>query len=123
MTTPHLRAKAAAVLPAVDTIALREALASRPLLVSLGVRLDRVVTTGDDAIELAYEERPAALGRAVGINLRLARAAGATERDIEPVREGLRRFLVRLSRAARRAADRAAARPRRAARSSRCSPG
>ena len=33
------------------------------------------------------------LGRAVGINLRLARAAGATERDIEPVREGLRRFL------------------------------
>jgi polysaccharide pyruvyl transferase WcaK-like protein len=60
---------------------------------SLGVGLDRVVTTGDDAIELAYEERPAALGRAVGINLRLARAAGATERDVAPVREGLRRFL------------------------------
>jgi polysaccharide pyruvyl transferase WcaK-like protein len=81
------------VLPNVDTIALREARSSRPLLMSLGVGLDRVVTTGDDAIELAYEERPAVLGRAVGINLRLARAAGATERDIEPVREGLRRFL------------------------------
>jgi polysaccharide pyruvyl transferase WcaK-like protein len=93
LTAPHLRVKAAAVLPKVDTIALREARASQPLLVSLGVGLDRVVTTGDDAIELAYEERPAELGRAVGINLRLARAAGATERDIEPVREGLRRFL------------------------------
>jgi polysaccharide pyruvyl transferase WcaK-like protein len=93
LTTPHLRAKAAAVLPKVDTIALREARASRPLLISLGVGLDRVVTTGDDAIELAYEARPAVLGRAVGINLRLARAAGATERDIEPVRDGLRRFL------------------------------
>jgi polysaccharide pyruvyl transferase WcaK-like protein len=93
LTAPHLRAKAAAVLPKVDTIALREARSSRPLLISLGVGLDRVVTTGDDAIELAYEERPAVLGRAVGINLRLARAAGATEQDIEPVREGLRRFL------------------------------
>jgi polysaccharide pyruvyl transferase WcaK-like protein len=93
LTAPHLRAKAAAVLPKVDTIALREARSSQPLLISLGVGLDRVVTTGDDAIELAYVERPAALGRAVGINLRLARAAGATERDIEPVREGLRRFL------------------------------
>lgn len=95
LTMPHLRAKAAAVLPNVDTIALREARASRPLLISLGVGLDRVVTTGDDAIELAYDARPAVLGRAVGINLRLARAAGATERDIEPVGEGLRRFLSR----------------------------
>jgi polysaccharide pyruvyl transferase WcaK-like protein len=93
LAAPHLRAKASAVLPEVDAIALREARASQPLLVSLGVGLDRVMTTGDDAIELAYEERPKALGRAVGINLRLARAAGATERDIDPVREGLRRFL------------------------------
>jgi colanic acid/amylovoran biosynthesis protein len=93
LTTPHLRAKAAAVLPAVDAIALREARSSRPLLISLGVGLDRVVTTGDDAIELAYDERPAALGCAVGINLRLARAAGVTERDIVPVRDGVRRFV------------------------------
>jgi polysaccharide pyruvyl transferase WcaK-like protein len=95
LAAPSLRAKAAAVLPSVDTIAVREALASRPLLAELGVPLDRVVTTGDDAIELAYDERPAAIGHAVGINLRLARSAGATEQDIEPVREGLRLFLAR----------------------------
>jgi polysaccharide pyruvyl transferase WcaK-like protein len=94
LVAPHLRAKAAAVLPEVDAIALREGLASHPLLLSLGVEPDRVVTTGDDAIELAYAERPAVMGCAVGINLRLARAAGATERDIDPVREGLRRFLA-----------------------------
>jgi colanic acid/amylovoran biosynthesis protein len=94
LSVPSLRAKAAAVLPSVDTIAVREALASRPLLASLGVPLDRVVTTGDDAIELAYAERPAAIGDAVGINLRLARSAGATEHDIDPVREGLRLFLA-----------------------------
>jgi colanic acid/amylovoran biosynthesis protein len=74
---------------------VREALASRPLLASLGVPLDRVVTTGDDAIELAYVERPSGIGDAVGINLRLARSAGATEQDIDPVREGLRLFLAR----------------------------
>jgi polysaccharide pyruvyl transferase WcaK-like protein len=95
LAAPSLRAKAAAVLPSVDTIAVREALASRPLLASLGVPLDRVVITGDDAIELAYVERPAGIGDAVGINLRLARSAGATEQDIDPVREGLRLFLAR----------------------------
>jgi polysaccharide pyruvyl transferase WcaK-like protein len=94
LAVPSLRAKAAAVLPSVDAIAVREARASRPLLASLGVRLDRVMTTGDDAIELAYEERPREIGSAVGVNLRLARSAGATERDIDPVREGLRRFLA-----------------------------
>jgi polysaccharide pyruvyl transferase WcaK-like protein len=94
LAAPSLRAKAAAVLPSVDAIAVREALASRPLLASLGVRSDRVVTTGDDAIELAYAERPADIGQAVGINLRLARSAGATEQDIDAVREGLRRFLA-----------------------------
>jgi polysaccharide pyruvyl transferase WcaK-like protein len=93
LTAPNLRAKAAAVLPKVDSITLREARASQPLLLSLGVGLDRVVTTGDDAIELAYEERQAVLGRAVGLNVRLAHAAGTTEHDLEPVREGLRRFL------------------------------
>jgi polysaccharide pyruvyl transferase WcaK-like protein len=94
LAAPSLRAKAAAVLPSVDAIAVREALASRPLLASLGVPLDRVVITGDDAIELAYVERPGGIGEAVGINLRLARSAGATEQDIDPVREGLRRFLA-----------------------------
>jgi polysaccharide pyruvyl transferase WcaK-like protein len=92
LTAPDLRRKAAAILPGVDLIALREERASVPLLISLGVTLGRVVTTGDDAVELAYEARPARMGRGVGINLRLARSAAATEHDIDTVREGLRQF-------------------------------
>lgn len=90
-----LRVKAGAILPRVDLIALREDRSSLPLLEALGVPLDRVVTTGDDAVELAYQARPTHLGRAVGVNMRLARSAAATEQDIDIVREGLRRFARR----------------------------
>jgi colanic acid/amylovoran biosynthesis protein len=95
LTLPDLRAKAAAILPAVDAIAVRETRASVPLLASLGVSADRVMETGDDAIALAYEARPASLGSGVGINLRLARAAASTDRDVPAVREALRRFAQR----------------------------
>ena len=95
LTAPDLRAKAAAILPRVDVIALREDRTSLPLLISLGVSTDRVISTGDDAVELAYEARPEAMGEGVGINLRLARSAAATEHDIEAVRIGLRLFAQR----------------------------
>lgn len=94
LTMPDLRAKAAVVLPGVDLIAVRERRASVPLLISLGVRPDRVLTTGDDAIELAYAARPRAMGMAVGVNLRIARSSAVTEADIAPVRAGVRRFLA-----------------------------
>jgi polysaccharide pyruvyl transferase WcaK-like protein len=95
LTSPDLRAKAAVILPRVNLIALREERASLPLLISLGVSQDRIVTTGDDAVELAYEARPLELGNAIGVNLRLARSSAATEQDIVNVREGLRRFARR----------------------------
>jgi colanic acid/amylovoran biosynthesis protein len=92
LTMPDLRAKAAAILPSVDAIAVRETRASVPLLASLGVPGDRVMSTGDDAIALAYEARPAALGCGVGINLRVARSAASKDSDVPVVREGLWRF-------------------------------
>src|SRR5215471_18780495 len=48
---PCLRARAAKVLPKVDLICVRETLTGPPLLDSLGVSRERVVVTGDDAIE------------------------------------------------------------------------
>jgi polysaccharide pyruvyl transferase WcaK-like protein len=96
LTAPHLRAKASVILPQVDFIALREARASRPLLGSLGVPLDRVATTGDDAIELAYGARREEPGTAVGINFRVARAAGTTETDIHGVAKGVQQFASRV---------------------------
>ena len=69
---PDLVARAAQVLPDVDLIALREGRAGPPLLARLGVPADRVIVTGDDAIELAHGERTASPGTDIGICLRVA---------------------------------------------------
>lgn len=74
----RLRSQAKAVLPNVDLITLREKHASLPLLTSLGVSHERVITTGDDSIELAYNLRPLELGYGIGINLRMAKYASVS---------------------------------------------
>jgi len=91
MEDHSLRRHAASVLSRVDFISLREGVAGLPLLRQLGVREDRVVVTGDDAIACAYRGRPTTLGSALGVNLRvapyaeidddLARAIGTVVRD------------------------------------------
>lgn len=69
---PDLQARMKAVLPLLDLIALRESRAGRPLLSSLGVAPQRIVDTGDDALELAYQARSGQLGTGLGVNLRMA---------------------------------------------------
>jgi colanic acid/amylovoran biosynthesis protein len=81
-----LRAKMAAVLPRVDLIALRERSESLRLLETLGVSPEKVVVTGDDAIEMANRHTPDALGAAIGVNLRIAGYAGTSGRAIEVIR-------------------------------------
>ena len=61
---------AKAILPKINFIALREELNSRPLLELLGVAPQRLMTTGDDAIEIAYRMRSERLGSGLGVNLR-----------------------------------------------------
>ena len=70
LRNPKLKARAKAILPHVNLITLRESRASAQLLASLGVSSDHVLTTGDDAIELAYQSRSDQLGRGLGVNLR-----------------------------------------------------
>jgi polysaccharide pyruvyl transferase WcaK-like protein len=72
---PKLRARARAVLPRVSLIALREGRAGQPLLQQLGVEPDRVIVTGDDAIEIAYQARGEYLGNGIGVNVRVGRYA------------------------------------------------
>ena len=61
-----------------DPLGVRESQSSVPLLRSLGVAPDRVMVTGDDAIELAYGLRrdsahgPLGVPRAIGVNVRVA---------------------------------------------------
>lgn len=70
LTMPLLRRQAMAVLPSVSLICLREGVIGPGLLRSLGVSEDRIVITGDDAIELAYRDGPP--GHALGVNVRVA---------------------------------------------------
>jgi colanic acid/amylovoran biosynthesis protein len=89
LQNPRLRTIAKAVLPSVDLITLRERRAGIPLLDSLGVSQKRVITTGDDAIELAYEARNRELGQGIGVNLRMAKYAGVSGDMLETVRSAL----------------------------------
>lgn len=82
-----LRLQAKAVLPHINLISLREKFAGIPLLNSLGVSHHRIITTGDDAIELAYEARSTTLGNGIGINLRIAKYAEVDINLLEIVRD------------------------------------
>ena len=95
LTDVELRARMARVLRTAGVIALREARSSPGLLADLDIPPERIVVTGDDAIELAYEARPARLGSDLGVNLRIARSAGTTEDMVVPVRSAVAPFLRR----------------------------
>ncbi|WP_216870822.1 polysaccharide pyruvyl transferase family protein [Modestobacter excelsi] len=86
---PALLSRAAAVLPHVDVIALRERRSGPALLERVGVASSRVVVTGDDAIELAHSRRPADLGHDLGICLRIAGYSPVSERARASVAAGL----------------------------------
>ena len=86
---PILRAEAKAVLPSIKLIAVREKRAAMPLLDSFHVNPSRVINTGDDAIELAYEQRTEALGKNIGVNMRVANYSQITDNSIDIVRKCL----------------------------------
>jgi polysaccharide pyruvyl transferase WcaK-like protein len=89
LLNPKLRAQAKIVLPKVDLIALREKRAGLQVLEQLGVKRDRVVTTGDDTIEFIYEKRSMELGDGIGVNLRIADYSPIGSTIIEKVRSAL----------------------------------
>jgi polysaccharide pyruvyl transferase WcaK-like protein len=89
LQNPRLKAKAKAVLPKVDFISLREKRAGIPLLQNLGISSKRVLTTGDDAIELVYQNRSLEVGDGIGVNLRVANYSDIGKELIETVRSAL----------------------------------
>jgi polysaccharide pyruvyl transferase WcaK-like protein len=83
---PFLRVAVGRVLPTVGLICLREERAGRPILRSLGVSEDRLVTTGDDAIELAFAARRSQPnGSGLGLSLRVARYSNVDEQHVATV--------------------------------------
>jgi polysaccharide pyruvyl transferase WcaK-like protein len=71
---------AKAAMPKFEMIALRERRRGPWYLAELGVDSDRVVVTGDDAIEIAYEGRgKGGEGQAIGFSLRATRYSALAE--------------------------------------------
>ncbi len=79
ITDPLLWRRARAVLPRLALISLREGRTGLPLLRALGVPPEKILVTGDDAIELALEQKPSEPGNAIGVSLRLADYAGTDQ--------------------------------------------
>ena len=86
---PRFYRKAKFVLPSLSLISIREKKASLPLLDSMGVLSNRIITTGDDAIELAYNARNPKVGKGIGINLRIANYSSINQESLEIVRSTL----------------------------------
>ncbi|MFE3442745.1 polysaccharide pyruvyl transferase family protein [Nocardia sp. NPDC059180] len=83
MQDQRLFDRAAAVLPLVDFIALRESRRGPDLLRRLGVAQERVMITGDDAVEFGYRMRRADVGTDIGLCLRVADYARIGDRARE----------------------------------------
>ncbi|MFC3435188.1 polysaccharide pyruvyl transferase family protein [Nocardia seriolae] len=76
---PELLRRAAEVLPGVDLIAVRERLRGPELLAELGVPAERIVVTGDDAVEFAYRLRRPGIGTDLGLCLRISDSAKVSD--------------------------------------------
>ena len=83
---PLLQKRAAEVMPRVDFVSLRENLRGPAILERAGVPDDRILVTGDDAIELAYTECDTGPGTDIGVCLRLAAYAPVSEIARDTVR-------------------------------------
>jgi len=83
---PVLQRRAAEVMPRVDFVSLRENLRGPAILERAGVPEERILITGDDAIELAYTECDTGIGTDIGVCLRLAAYAPVSEIARDTVR-------------------------------------
>jgi polysaccharide pyruvyl transferase WcaK-like protein len=86
-----LKRQMAGVLPRLTLMTLREHRESMRLIKSLGVAPDRVVVTGDDAIELANRQARPQLGDAIGVNVRVAAYSGVGGSAIDVIRLAVHR--------------------------------
>jgi polysaccharide pyruvyl transferase WcaK-like protein len=77
---------AGSILGAALVVGVREQLAAPPILARLGIPADRVLVTGDDAIEAAWAARPSGLGAALGVHLRIAPLAARSHDLVERLR-------------------------------------
>lgn len=84
-----LRGAARETFPLLDLVTLRERMSSETLCLELGVREDRLLVTGDDAIEMAARATPSAPGEALGVNVRISYYSGVQSEQLARLRQSL----------------------------------
>jgi colanic acid/amylovoran biosynthesis protein len=72
MKDPELLARARKLLPSLDVILYRNHRNGLPLLESLNIPSEKIILTGDDAIEMTYNKRLNKLGYGIGVSMRVA---------------------------------------------------
>ncbi len=92
---PQLLARAREILPCVLLILYRNQRNGLPLLESLGVSPERILLTGDDAIEMAYKARSGSLGQGIGVSLRVAHYTQMESEHINIIRKVLHQSATR----------------------------
>lgn len=90
LNDPRLQARAAQVFPKAGLIALREDLQGPQILDRAGVAAERVLVTGDDAIELAYHARSDEIGSDLGFCLRVAGYAPVPAKVVDLIGRAVR---------------------------------
>ncbi|HSL43691.1 MAG TPA: polysaccharide pyruvyl transferase family protein [Anaerolineales bacterium] len=89
---PQLISRSTEIFPYVRLFSLREGRAGPSLLKSLGVSPERILVTGDDAIEVAYRLRSETLGNGLGVNLRAADYSQVDRLLIRRIRPVIQKF-------------------------------
>jgi polysaccharide pyruvyl transferase WcaK-like protein len=84
---PVLLNRAREVLPRIDALFVRERVATLPLLRRIQVPTDRICFTGDDAMEMVWNQRPSQIGTQIGVSLRLAAYSGINEAESRQIVE------------------------------------
>jgi colanic acid/amylovoran biosynthesis protein len=96
LTDAELIQRARQILPQADRVFIRERLVAPSILRSLNVDPARVVMTGDDAIELAYDAKSDTLGTGIGVSVRLASYTNVATHHLPTIRKVLLRAATRL---------------------------
>jgi len=95
LNDPDILGRARKILPKVSLLTLRGGRGGSAVAQSLGLNSSQISTTGDEAVEIAYEAREQQPGQAVGINLRVASYSNVNEEIVDRLRPVLHKFARR----------------------------
>jgi colanic acid/amylovoran biosynthesis protein len=83
-----------AIFPQMSLLGLRESTSGKALANEFGMAPDRLRITGDDAVEMAYQERRERPGGNLGVNVRVDANTAITFSDVLRLRESVQRFAL-----------------------------